>query len=652
MEKLDANSPEAQSADLVAGNIEQLNALFPELITEGANGTVVNLDVLKALVGDQTVTDADEKYGLNWHGKRQARQLALTPSTGTLRPCPDESVDWDTTQNLMIEGDNLEVLKLLQKSYAGKVKMIYIDPPYNTGKDFVYPDNFQDNIRNYLELTGQMEGGKKISSNTEASGRFHTDWLSMMYPRLRLARTLLRDDGILFVSIDSTEVANLRLLLDEVFGAECFVIDLIWKKRDGAPNDRNIGSIHEHILVYGKSLAEGNLRTIAEDRLNLMPRTEKADAEYQIFREPGGPDPRGKFRKIDTTANAKGGRDVASLHYGVKNPHTSEVCYPRDGTCWRHSQLEMERLQADGRLYWGVNGTATTPMRKLFLSEAKLGMTTPSILPDMPLNQHAARELEILYGQKSVFDTPKPIDLLKLLTHLGSNQNDICLDFFAGSGSFGEAVMQLNLQDGGRRRYFLVQLPEPIDESAEMRISREYCSEINRPAVLSELTKERLRRAGNRVKSEGQLASPDIGFRVFRLDSSNISVWSPRPADLADSLFEHAEHIVNGRKDEDILFELLLKLGLDLCVPIDQHDVTGLAVHAVGGGVLMTCLAEQISREQVELLAQGIVAWHQELAPVGDTTCVFRDSAFADDVAKTNMAAILEQNGIANVRSL
>src|SRR5690606_5122352 len=229
MEKITATSPEAQSADLVAGNIEQLKALFPELITEGPNGTAVNVDVLKALVGDQTITDADEKYGLNWHGKRRARQLALTPSTGTLRPCPDESVDWDTTRNLMIECDNLEVLKLLQKSYAGKVKLIYIDPPYNTGKDFVYPDNFQDNIKNYLELTGQIEGGQKISSNTEASGRFHTDWLNMMYPRLKLARNLLRVDGVVFITIDDHEVANLRALCDEVFGEENCLAILVWQ---------------------------------------------------------------------------------------------------------------------------------------------------------------------------------------------------------------------------------------------------------------------------------------------------------------------------------------------------------------------------------------------------------------------------------------
>jgi len=266
MQIIDAASPLAQSADLVSGNIEQIKALFPELITEGPNGVSVNVDVLKALVGHQVLTDADEKYGLNWHGKRRARQLALTPSTGTLRPCPDESVDWDTTQNLMIEGDNLEVLKLLQKSYAGKVKLIYIDPPYNTGKDFVYPDNFQDNIKNYLELTGQVEGGRKLSSNTEASGRFHTDWLNMMYPRLKLARNLLREDGALFVSCDDGEVENLRCLLNDIFGEENFVAQFVWRARQftDARANTNVSTDHEYILAYARESAF-SLRGIERD---------------------------------------------------------------------------------------------------------------------------------------------------------------------------------------------------------------------------------------------------------------------------------------------------------------------------------------------------------------------------------------------------
>ena len=671
LEKIQADSPEAQSADLMAQNIAKLRALFPDLLTETAQGAAINVDVLKALVGDATASDADEKYGLNWHGKRRARQMALTPSTGTLRPCPQESVDWDSTQNLMIEGDNLEVLKLLQKSYAGKVKLIYIDPPYNTGKDFVYPDNFQDNIKNYLELTGQVEGGAKISSNTDASGRFHTDWLNMMYPRLKLARNLLRDDGVIFISIDSTEVSRLRAMCDEIFGDECFIIDLIWRKRDGAPNDRTIGSVHEHIIVYGKLLSENSSRTQAEDTFNLMSRTEKADAEYQIFKEPDGLDSRGRFRKIDTTANAKGGRDVASLHYGILNPYTNEFVYPRGGTCWRHSEEEMKRLQNEKRLYWGVSGTATTPMRKLFLSEAKNGMTTPSILPDMPLNQHAARELEVIFGQKSIFDTPKPVELLRLLVHIGSNENDIVLDFFAGSGSLGEAVISTDAEEKVNRRFFLVQLPEGIDNNkSESKLAADYCDQLGKPRTIAELTKERLRRAAAKIKAAQQAAAPatgqldfddapsapaaplDLGFRVFKLATSNIRPWNPDRNDLAASVQQHVDHILFDRNDQDVLYELLLKLGLDLCVPIEQRQIAGKTVHSIGAGALMACLNAHIAVADAEALALGLAAWRAEQGTAGDTTAIFRDSAFENDVAKSNLAAILEQHGVAKVRSL
>ncbi len=649
MKKIAATDPEAQSANLFAENLERLKALFPEAFTEGK----VDFDVLRQLLGG-ALDEREEKYGLNWHGKRAARKLALTPSTGTLRPCPGESVDWETTKNLFIEGDNLEVLKLLQKSYAGKVKLIYIDPPYNTGKDFVYPDDFQDNIKNYLQLTGQVDSeGRKLTSNTEASGRFHTDWLNMMYPRLKLARNLLRDDGVIFISVDSTEVANLRLACGEAFGEECFVIDLIWRKRDGAPNDRRIGSVHDHILVYGKSVSAMSSRSMAEDALNLMPRTEKADAEYQVFREPDGPDTRGRFRKIDTTANAKGGRDVASLHYGVRNPYTNEIVYPRDGTCWRHSESEMKELQRDGRLYWGVSGTATTPMRKLFLSEAKKGMTTPSILPDMPFNQHAARELEILYGKKSVFDTPKPVRLLRLLAHLGSDSAGIVLDFFAGSGTFAEAVMSLNAEDGGRRRYILVQLPEPVDkDNSDQKIAADFCAELGKPGNIAELAKERIRRSGVAVRGENPMFAGDLGFRVFKLDATNITPWDPDRTDLAGSLLNSLEHVKPGRSEDDVLYEVLLKLGLDLAVPIETREIAGKRVHSVGAGALIVCLDTSITAAEAEPLALGIVAWHKALGPAGETSLVFRDSAFDGDVAKTNLTLILQQNGLTNVRSL
>ena len=673
MQKIDATSPEAQSADLVAGNIEQLKAMFPELITESANGVTVNVDVLKTLVGDQTATDADEKYGLNWHGKRRARQLALTPSTGTLRPRPDESVDWDTTQNLMIEGDNLEVLKLLQKSYAGKVKLIYIDPPYNTGKDFVYPDNFQDNIKNYLELTGQVEGGQKISSNTEASGRFHTDWLNMMYPRLKLARNLLRDDGVILVSIDDVEFPNLRRILDEVFGEENFIASLVWDRN--RKNDAKYFSVgHEYMAVYVKNesvlsanqiIFRGEKDGVEEvkaefDRLKHLHNSDWSavrDGLLDYYRTIPDDDPKAPLKRF-TKVDAKGPyRDDGNINwpggdgprYEVLHPDTKRPCkLPVSG--WRYPTPERfwEEV-AKGRIVFGADET-TVPRVRTNLFE-----NTDQVMVSVHYSyaQTSANEFNSLFDGKRVFDNPKPVSDLRRLTGYLTGPDDLVCDFFAGSGTTGHAVLAQNAVDGGNRRYILAQLPEPLDmENKDQKIAAEFCDQIGKPRTIAELTKERLRRAAAKVKADNPMFSGDTGFRVFKLDHSNIRAWNPNPADLEQTLFAHQDHLVDGRTESDILYELLLKFGLDLCVPIVQRTVAAKDVHAVGGGVLMACLAPIISREEVEALAQGIIAWHKELAPAGDTTCVFRDSAFADDVAKTNLAAILEQYGIQNVRSL
>ncbi len=642
MQKIDATSPEAQSADLIAENIEQIKALFPELITEGTNGVSVNVDVLKALVGDKTITDSDEKYGLNWHGKRRARQLALTPSTGTLRPCHDESVDWDTTQNLMIEGDNLEVLKLLQKSYAGKVKLIYIDPPYNTGKDFVYPDNFHDNIRNYLELTGQTEGGKKISSNTEASGRFHTDWLNMMYPRLKLARSLLREDGVIFVSLDDGEIENLRWIASEIFGEENFVAQILWKKRSTPPNDKIIGANHDYIALFCKS-SDAVI-------LNLKERSQVQIERYQ------NPDnhPKGQWVPGDLMANIKGGRYVESLNYPIVNPKTGQQHMPSETERgnWRFSKEKIGELLSRGEIYFGEDGRGR-PKLKRFLCDVKAGVTYSTIWDFVPFNTEGSSEMQELFGNSSVFESPKPVGLLQEILKLGSSNDDVVLDFFAGSGSTGHAVIAQNSRDSGHRRYILVQLPEPLDASkGEQKTAADYCDQLGKLRTIAELTKERLRRAGAKVKANNPMFAGDTGFRVFKLDTSNICAWNPDSDNLEQTLFDHEEHILPGRTEADIVYELLLKLGLDLCVPIESRTIAGKTVGAIGGGVLLTCLAEHITTKEVEALAQGIVAWHEELAPASDTTCVFRDSAFADDVAKTNLAAILEQHGIQNVRSL
>ncbi|MFA6181513.1 site-specific DNA-methyltransferase [Acidithiobacillus sp.] len=663
MQLIDATSPEAQSANIVADNVEQLKSLFPELITEGPGGVSINVDVLKALVGDNTVTDADEKYGLNWHGKRLARQLALTPSTGTLRPCPDESVDWDTTQNLMIEGDNLEVLKLLQKSYAGKVKLIYIDPPYNTGKDFVYPDNFQDNIKNYLELTGQVEGGQKISSNTESSGRFHTDWLNMMYPRLKLARNLLRDDGVIFCSIDDIEVSRLRALFDDIFGEENFLAQFIWRTDGNFDNQAKIKTCHEYILLYAKSV-------------ECFPHPPVVD--------PSTPTDSKLFRpEIRNTIIKNGPKNpVSGITLPIGFPADFESgCITSRVTPW--PSYLGDAIVKNGKLVNPItveSGWSSKDLALEFIKnncvpiEDSKGQETSFVIANSGAievvkrrSDYQSHVISVLNGfggtQKATAQLieigaffngyPKPVDLIRYLVQMAYGKDGIFLDFFAGSGPCGHAVMEQNAKDTGTRRYILVQIPEPLDSSEEnQKAAAAYCDQLGKPRTIAELTKERLRRAGAKVKADNPIFAGDTGFRVFKLDTSNIRAWNPNPANLEETLFAHQDHLVEGRAESDILYELLLKLGLDLCVPIEQRTVTAKDVHAIGGGVLMACLAPAISRNDVEALAQGIVAWHKELSPAGDTTCVFRDSAFADDVAKTNLAAILEQAGIASVRSL
>lgn len=641
MKKLTATDPETRSADQFAENIERLAALFPELITEGPDGRAINVDVLKSLVGDKTVTNCEEKYGLNWHGKRRARQLALMPSAGTLRPCPEDSVDWDTTQNLMIEGDNLEVLKLLQKSYAGKVKLIYIDPPYNTGKDFVYPDNFQDNVRNYLELTGQVESGQKISSNTEANGRFHTDWLNMMYPRLRLARSLLRSDGVIFMTIDDTEASNLKKIADDIFGEENFVANVVWQKKYAVANDDpGIGVMHDHILVYRKS----------EDfRRGLLERTKEQNARYSNPDD----DPRGDWASDNYVSN-KSKDERPTLWYPITHPATGEDVWPDEHAVWRYSRERHLEIEKEGRLYWGPSLSYKKPRLKRYLNEVQDGIVPPTwwTFDCCGHNDEAQKETGVLLGRK-VFGTPKPVRLIDRMLTIANDRDAIVLDFFAGSGSTGHSVMARNATDGGSRRYILVQLPEILDVSnADQRAAANLCDHLEVARTIAELTKERLRRAAKKIKDDSPLFVGDLGFRVFKLDASNIRTWDPDHDNLDQTLLDSIEHLRPGRSEADVLYELLLKLGLDLCVPIEKRTLAAREVYAVGGGVLMACLSETIGRHEVEALAMGIVEWHKELAPAGDTTCVFRDSAFADDVAKTNMAAILEQHGIANVRSL
>jgi adenine-specific DNA-methyltransferase len=625
-------------------NIEHLKALFPEAVADG----LIDFEVLRQLLSGVT-DDREEKYGLNWYGKRRARQVALTPSVGTLLPCPEDSVDWENTGNLLVEGDNLEVLKLLQKSYSGKVKLIYIDPPYNTGRDFVYPDRHDDSLSTYLRYTGQVnDEGFKTSTNADTSGRFHTNWLNMMYPRLKLARHLMSEDGLIFISIDDNEVANARKVCDEIFGEENFIDCMVWKKRyGGGAKEKYLVTLHEYILVYAKSL--GTIGRIE------VPLSEASIERYYILRDEHFEE-RGPYRTHPLEA-MKSFEDRPNLRFAITAPDGTKLFPKRQ---WRWGPERMEEALARGEVAFTQDKTgAWSASSKQYLKLADDSGDNRSAkafsIIDGIYTQAGTAETVEMFGDARVFSFPKPTALIQRLVEIAtSNQKDaLVLDFFAGSGTTGHAVMAQNAVDGGTRRFVLVQLPEPLSIGhKDQDAAAKFCGKIGKPRTLTELTKERLRRAGKKVREEKPKSAGDLGFRVFKLAASNIRAWEPDLENLPRSLLESVDHLLSDRTETDILYELLLKLGVDLCVEIERRKISAKDVHSIGGGVLLVCLAKKITREQVKPLAEGIVKWRKELAPAGDTTCVFRDSAFADDVAKTNLAAILNQHGLVNVRHL
>ena len=498
-----------QSADVVADNIDQLKALFPEAFTEGK----VDFDVLKQLLGGE-VDEREEKYGLNWHGKKAARQIALTPSAGTLRPCPEESVDWDTTKNLMIEGDNLEVLKLLQKSYSGKVKLIYIDPPYNTGKDFVYPDNFQDNIKNYLELTGQVEGGRKISSNTDTSGRFHTDWLNMMYPRLKLSRNLLRPDGVMFISIDDREYSHLRAMCSEIFGEENIIGTIVWKNATDN-NPTNIATEHEYLLVIarGKEAIEKEWKSSVSDIKDVLIRIgddltrtytglSLVDAYEKWFRQHKAELwPLDRYKYIDEGGVYTGSQSVHNpgregYRYDVIHPVTKLPCkQPLMG--YRFPEETMNKLLTEGRIIFGEDDTKIIEL-KVYASEYQDKLSSVFDL-DGRLGAYDLKD--DFPDDGKVFSNPKPVRLLNSFISFLLKQNyDVVLDFFAGSGTTGKSVYNLNQRDNVNRRFIVVQLPEPLNiDDKDQKTAADFCDKLGKPRTIAELTKERLRRAAIKI---------------------------------------------------------------------------------------------------------------------------------------------------------
>ncbi len=624
---LTRDDPAAHSGDVVGDNVAALKDLFPQIVTDGK----VDFDVLRQLLGD-TVETGDERYGLNWKGKARARAHALTPTLATLRPAREDSVDWDTTQNLVIEGDNLEVLKCLRKAYAGKVKLIYIDPPYNTGNDFVYPDNYTDSLSNYLDLTGQRgEDGAQLTSNKESSGRFHTDWLNMIYPRMLVAREFLRDDGFIFVSCNDAEVANIRTFMDEIFGQDNFLADIIWKKSyGGGAKVKHVVIHHEHVICYIKS------KSVVE-RIELPPDPDAL--KYYKFKDAKYPI-RGPYRlqPLATTSND----ERANLRYAI--PYNGEEIWPEKQWQWERGRtfaaLENDDLVLEKRAdKWSVSYKQYLKNEEGVERGAK-----PASIVDGPYTQTGTAEIVALLGDPKLFSFPKPVGLIEaILQYPHPDRDFLVMDFFAGSGTTANAVMKLNASDGGKRRFVVVQLPEKLDPAnTEQKAAALFCDQLGKPRNIAELTKERLRRAGSKVEADNPGVEVDTGFRVYKLNTSNLKPWQPDPGNLEASLLDAVSNIVHGRSEADLLTELLLKTGIDLTTPAVESTIAGKHVHALGGGTLIVCLAD-IADDEAEGLGHGIADWRAQLDPAGQTTFYFKDTGFASASAKANVAAILRQ---------
>ena len=540
--------PPARPADEVAANIARLRALFPELLTEGPEGASVNVDVLKALVGDRTLTDADECYGLNWHGKRQARQLALTPGTGTLRPCPEDSMAWESARNLMIEGENLAVLKLLSGSFAERVKVVYIDPPYNTGRDFVYPDRFQDSLPHYLRRTGQLGRRTGAGGHAETSGRFHTGWLNMMYPRLKLAHGLLREDGLIVVHIDEHEVHALVLMLREIFGEENELGVAVWDKRNPKGDARGIAHQHESIVLFARNAErlfecsplkrpKRHAQRMLEAAKRAVQTTDSLARATEAYRAwlkaqtglSGGETmydriaEDGRVYRLVSMAWPNKKKAPDDYFVPLVHPVTGRAC-PVPARGWRNPPQTMQRLLREGRIQFGVD-ERTQPQRIYFLDE-NMFEAVPSILPYGASDDALLKELGI------PFDQPKPVEFVASVLAWCTEGEDLVLDFFAGSGTTAHAVMVLNARDGGQRRFILVQLPEPLDARRKAQAAAAaFCQELGKPPHLAELTKERVRRASAKLRASHPGQAENLGFRVFRLAPEDARASYPSAGD-------------------------------------------------------------------------------------------------------------------------
>ena len=612
MEKL-----KMQTVDGVQDNISRIVELFPECITEVSNqmGGVkrsIDFDKLRQLLSSDIVEGNEERYQFTWPDKRKAILAANAPISATLRPCPEESVNFDTTQNLYIEGDNLDVLKCLKETYLHKVKMIYIDPPYNTGNDFVYEDDFAESASEYLANSGQFdEQGNRLVTNTESNGRFHTDWLNMIYPRLKVARDLLTEDGVIFISIDDNEVENLRKVCDEIFGESNFIATLVWERAYSPKNDaKYISNSHDYVLMYAKSAANFVI--------GRLERTAEANARYS---NPDN-DPRGVWKPSDMSVKTYN----AECDYSITTP-SGRVVEPPAGRCWRLSRNAFrERLQ-DNRLWFGSDGNSV-PCIKRFITELKHdGMAPTSILfyKDVGHSQEGAQEVVSLFGDKGVFDGPKPVRLLeRLITLANLKEDSIVLDFFSGSATTAHAVMKKNAEKAKHSRFIMVQLPEEVSDKKKDQGYKNIC----------EIGKERIRRAGAKIKADSPLTTQhlDTGFRVLKLDSSNMKevFYSPKETAQQD-LFALVDNVKDDRTSEDLLFQVMLELGATLDSKIEESEVDGKTIFNVADGYLVACFDQEVSDEVVTAIAK-----------MQPTYAVLRDTSLVDDATATNFEQIFK----------
>lgn len=643
-----------QSMDKVAANVAKIRELFPNCVTERINAEgklehAIDFDMLKQELSDYVVDGLQERYQFTWPDKRDAILAANTPINEALRPCREESVDFDNTENLYIEGDNLKVLKLLQETYLGKVKMIYIDPPYNTGNDFVYRDEFKKNASEYKNNSGQRDKeGNRLVTNTESNGRFHTNWLNMIYPRLKLAKDLLSDDGVIFISIDDNEVENLRKICDEIFGENNFLAQIIWERAFAPVNlKKHFSPSHDYIICYANN--------IDNCVCNGLKRDDSSNARYA--------NPDNDSRGVWTSGDLSVGPAVPEKIYEIITPSGRSV-YPPSGYCWRLDKNTFFEYLKDKRIWFGENGD-NVPRIKRFLSEVKQGITPMTIwkFKEVGSSQDASRNLKKLFDDKAFFEYPKSVPLIERCIQLYSNEKSLILDFFSGSATTAHAVMQLNAEDGGKRKFIMVQIPEisyvgkktKIIENGEVIERYVIDEETGYPIIekdsnarkngywnVCEIGKERIRRAGKKIKEENPLTTQDldIGFRVLKCDSSNMEdvYFTPKEyMDKQQSLF--VDNIKKDRSDEDLLFDAMLKLDTPLSSKIEKRSIAGKTVYNVAQGHLMACFDQDVTDEVITAIAKEMPSYF-----------VMRDSSLANDSVAINFEQIFNTYSPLTVR--